>query len=95
MVQRLPTLVRLAIGQGQHMHLGKVRCQCRLHCLRIQRGHSGVGDDERAAALGQVGPSAGVRQQARTDEDGVAAVTQMDVNRLDRGMGHGNCSVRR
>ncbi|GAB1384060.1 hypothetical protein MASR1M50_23810 [Burkholderiales bacterium] len=80
----VPALVLLAVGQRDQPHLAMAAGQRARQALGVQRPHGGVGDDEGVAAGRHGLERARVVQQAGADQDGVAALTQVDAD-LARG----------
>ena len=83
-VERGPVLVDLAIGQGDGANAHMVLRQHASQPLGIQRGHGGVGDDEGFGRCRTARHGADHIKQLATNEDVVAAFSQIDGDLLGR-----------
>ena len=84
-VERLPVFVAFAVGQDHGVHVAVAPRQSRGQTLRVERTHRVVGDDESGAGLGQIGPSTGRVEQLAANQNGVAAIAQINGNARDVG----------
>ena len=82
LVERLPGLVLLAIGQSAAQHPREMRLQTLLQPRCIKRGHRGVGHDQcRALGRGNRSESVGRTEQAAGDANVIRAGVERDANR--------------